>query len=107
MLPKSRRPIHPGQILREEYLEPLQMTQEQLGKALGITRVRVNEIVLGKRKITTDTAYRLARFFSTSVDFWLNLQRRVDLFDTLQGKEREYENISPLASKNQDFSPSY
>jgi addiction module HigA family antidote len=97
MLPKNRRPIHPGEILREEYLEPLQMTQEQLARSLGITRLRVNEIILGKCAVTPDTAYRFAKFFNTSVEFWLNMQQRVDLWDTLKGHEEEYQKIQPLS----------
>ena len=93
MLPKNRRPIHPGEILREEYLEPLHMTQQQLADSLGITRVRINEIILGKRSITPDTAFRLSKFFNTTPDFWLNLQNNVDMWDTLQLHQTDYDKI--------------
>ena len=66
MLPKNRRPTHPGEILRYEFLEPLNLTQQQLADAIGVTRVRINELVLGKRSITPDTAFRLAKFFNTT-----------------------------------------
>jgi addiction module HigA family antidote len=96
MLPKNRRPTHPGKILREEYLEPLEMTQQQLADALGITRVRINEIILGKRSITPDTAFRLSKYFNTTPDFWLNLQQNIDMWDTLQVNKSDYDRIKSL-----------
>jgi addiction module HigA family antidote len=68
------RPIHPGEILREEYLEPLEMSVNALSKALHVPPTRMNEIVRENRGITADTAMRLARYFGTSERFWLNLQ---------------------------------
>ncbi|MDQ7727298.1 HigA family addiction module antitoxin [Halomonas sp. SpR8] len=68
------RPIHPGEILREEYLEPLEMSVNALSKALHVPATRMNEIVRENRGITADTAMRLARYFGTSERFWLNLQ---------------------------------
>jgi len=97
MLPKNRKPTLPGEILKYEFLEPLNMTQQQLADSLGITRVRVNEIISGKRSITPDTAFRLAKYFNTSPDFWLNLQLNVDMWDTLQQHSREYEQIESIA----------
>jgi len=96
MLPKSRRPTQPGEIIRHEFLEPHKMTQQQLADAIGVTRVRINEIILGKRSITPDTAYRLARFFETTPEFWMNLQRNVDMWDTLQAHGKEYEKIGSV-----------
>ncbi len=96
MLPKHRRPTPPGEILKYEFLEPLGMTQLQLATAIGITRVRVNEIILGKRSITTDTAFRLAQYFNTTPDFWLGLQMDVDMWDTLQRNAGEYKKIPPV-----------
>jgi addiction module HigA family antidote len=96
MLPKKRRPTPPGEILRFEFLEPLGMTQKQLADALGITRIRVNEILLGKRAITLDTAFRLARCFNTTAEFWLGLQMDLNMWDTLQARGAEYEKIQPL-----------
>jgi addiction module HigA family antidote len=85
MLPKNRRPIHPGEIIRFEYLEPLNLSQQKLADAIGVTRVRINEIILGKRSVTPDTAFRLAKFFNTTPDFWINLQMNVDMWDTIRG----------------------
>ena len=79
MLPKNRIPTHPGEILLEEFLKPLGLSQNRLARHLGVPPRRVNEIVLGKRSITPDTALRLARYFGTSERFWLNLQARFDL----------------------------
>ncbi len=97
MLPKNRRPTHPGEIIRHEFLEPHKMTQQQLADAIGVTRVRINEIILGKRSVTPDTAYRLARFFKTTPEFWMNLQRNVDMWDTLQTHGQEYDKIGSVA----------
>jgi antitoxin HigA-1 len=72
-------PIHPGEVLMLEYLQPLGVTQHRLAVALGVPPRRINEIVHGKRRITTDTALRLARYFGTSERFWLNLQARYDI----------------------------
>lgn len=72
-------PIHPGEILMEEFLEPLHVSQNRLAVAIGVPPRRINEIVHGKRRITADTALRLARYFGTTDRFWLNLQVRYDL----------------------------
>jgi addiction module HigA family antidote len=96
MLPKQRRPAHPGEILRYEFLEPLKLTQMRLARAIGISRVRINEIILGKRSITPDTAFRLAKYFKTAPEFWINLQMNVDMWDTLQSHQNEYEQIGSL-----------
>jgi antitoxin HigA-1 len=98
MTTATMSPIHPGEILAEEYLGPLGVTQHRLAVSIGVPPRRINEIVHGKRRISADTALRLARFFGTSERFWMNLQGRYDLeierdrlADTLDG-------ISPLAS---------
>ena len=72
-------PIHPGEILDEEFLAPLKISQYRLAKAIKVPPRRINEIVHGTRSITADTALRLARYFGTSERFWLNLQARYDL----------------------------
>ena len=72
-------PAHPGEILLEEFLMPLAVSQYQLAKEIGVPARRVNEIVHGQRRISADTALRLARFFGTSERFWINLQSRYDL----------------------------
>jgi addiction module HigA family antidote len=79
MAKKMMDPIHPGEILMEEFLEPLGVSQYRLAKDISVPPRRINEIVHGKRSITADTALRLARFFGTTERFWLNLQVRYDL----------------------------
>ena len=72
-------PVHPGEILLEEFLQPLAVSQYQLAKEISVPARRINEIVHGQRRISADTALRLARFFGTSERFWINLQSRYDL----------------------------
>jgi addiction module HigA family antidote len=72
-------PIHPGEILLEEFLEPMDISQYRLAKAIGVPPRRINKIVQGKRAISADTALRLSRYFGLSERFWLNLQTRYDL----------------------------
>ena len=79
MVAKKLAPIHPGEILQAEFLEPMGLSQNQLARGLGVPPRRINEIVLRKRRITADTALRLARFFKMSPDFWLGLQMDYDL----------------------------
>ena len=91
-------PVHPGEVLAEEYLAPLGVTQHKLAVAIGVPPRRINEIVHGTRRITADTALRLARYFGTSERFWMNLQGRYDLElerDRLAG---DLDRIHPLAS---------
>ncbi len=79
MLDKKLPPIHPGEILMEEFLQPMGISQYRLSKDISVPPRRINEIVHGKRSITADTALRLGRFFGMSAQFWLNLQSRYDL----------------------------
>ena len=79
MARKKLPPTTPGEVLREEFLKPLEVSQYQLAKDVGVPPRRINEIVLGKRAVTADTALRLARYFGTSERFWLNIQTRHDL----------------------------
>ncbi len=79
MARKAHAPIHPGEILLEEFLEPMELSQYRLAKDISVPARRINEIVHGKRGITADTALRLARYFGTSERFWMNLQTRYDL----------------------------
>jgi addiction module HigA family antidote len=72
-------PVHPGEILLEEFLKPLEVSQYQLAKEISVPARRINEIVHGQRRISADTALRLARYFGTSERFWMNLQTRYDL----------------------------
>jgi antitoxin HigA-1 len=95
MLPRKRRPTPPGEILALEFMAPLGLTQKKLAEQLGIPRVRISEIIRGRRAISPDTACRLARFFDTTPDFWLGLQIDVILWDTWQAHKAEYDKISP------------
>jgi len=79
MARKAHPPIHPGEILLEEFLEPMELSQYRLAKDISVPARRINEIVHGKRGITADTALRLSRYFGTSERFWMNLQIRHDL----------------------------
>ena len=76
---KTHDPIHPGEILLEEFLDPMELSQYRLAKDISVPARRINEIVHGKRAITADTALRLARYFGTTERFWMNLQIRFDL----------------------------
>ena len=76
---RKMTPIHAGEILLEEFMKPLGLSQNALAKALSVTPRRINEIVNAKRSITADTALRLAKFFGNSAEFWMNLQNRYDL----------------------------
>jgi len=79
MAPKKLEPIHPGEILTEEFLGPLEISQYRLAKDISVPARRINEIVQGKRGISADTALRLATYFGTSERFWINLQSHYDL----------------------------
>lgn len=79
MAPKKLAPVHAGEILLEEFLAPMEISQYRLAKDISVSARRINEIVHGKRAISADTALRLARYFGTSERFWLNLQARFDL----------------------------
>jgi antitoxin HigA-1 len=76
---KKIKPIHPGEILAEEFLDPMQISQYRLAKSIKVSPRRINEIVHGTRSITANTALRLAKFFGSSPEFWLNLQSHYDL----------------------------
>lgn len=78
-MPRKLAPIHPGEVLLADFLEPLEITQYRLAQGLSVPARRINEIIHGKRSISADTALRLARFFGTSDQFWLNLQAWYDL----------------------------
>lgn len=97
MAPRRMPPIHPGEILLKEFLEPLEISQYRVAKDISVPPRRINEIVHGRRGITADTALRLARYFGTTDRFWLNLQTRYDLEvekDRLKGRlEREVSQL--------------
>ena len=95
---KSLAPVHPGEILLEEFIEPLDITQYRVAKATGVPPRRINEIVHGKRAVSADTALRLAKYFGTTPEFWLNLQARFDLEKARDRSGDEIEaDIVPLA----------
>ena len=79
-VPTHRKPTHPGEMLLEEFLEPMGLTQRELADAIEVPYQRVNEIVNGRRGVTPSTALRLSTYFGTSTDFWMNLQLRCDLY---------------------------
>ncbi len=91
-------PIHPGEILLEEFLKPMNLSQYRLAKDIHVPPRRINEIVKGKRAITTDTALRLSRFFGTSEGFWLGLQSDYDLENTREALWAEMDRIKPLSA---------
>jgi addiction module HigA family antidote len=92
-IPTSREPTHPGEMLAEEFLKPMQITQRELANAIHVPYQRVNELVNKKRGVTPSTALRLSRFFDVSADFWLTLQIRWDLYKAKQQEEQELEEI--------------
>ena len=79
-VPTHRRPTHPGEMLLEEFLDPMELTQRDLADAIAVPYQRINEIVNGRRGVTPSTALRLSTYFGTSTDFWMNLQLRWDLY---------------------------
>ena len=85
--------IHPGEVLKEEFLVPLKISAYRLAKELVIPETRISEIIRGRRAITADTAIRLSRFFGTSAEFWLNLQNSYDLEEIKRKKAEEYDHI--------------
>ena len=91
-------PVHPGEILLEEFLQPLGVSQYRLAKAVGVPARRINEIVHGQRRITADTALRLSRYFGTSERFWLNLQARYDLENEKDRLGAALDGIRPLSA---------
>ena len=88
--------IHPGEILNEDFLGPLGVSQYRLAQAVSVPPRRINEIVHGKRAISADTALRLARFFGTTPDFWVNLQAQYDLRQAEKSLKRVMDKIEPL-----------
>ena len=89
--------IHPGEILKCEFLEPLEITDYALAKAIGVQQTRISMIVKGERSITVDTALRLGRFFNTSPEFWMNLQNRYDRLTLEEQYGEEFNRIRPCS----------
>ncbi|MBI2819145.1 MAG: HigA family addiction module antidote protein [Acidobacteria bacterium] len=92
--------IHPGEILREEFLKPMKLTSYELARQLRVPAPRIHDIVLEKRRITADTAVRLAKFFGTSEQFWMNLQASYELRQVKKQLARELRQIAPRRVRN-------
>jgi len=98
-IPTSRKPTHPGEMLLEEFLKPMGITQKELATSIHVPYQRINEIINQKRGITPSTALRLAKFFGMSEDFWLNLQLRCDLYQAKQIEAEELKQIHVFTAK--------
>lgn len=94
-VPTERVPTHPGEMLLEEFLLPMGLTQRELADAIHVPYQRINEIIHGRRGMTPSTALRLAKFFGMSASFWLNLQLRWDLYFAQQEEEASLDTIQP------------
>ena len=99
MIEQKMAPIHPGEVLYEDFMKPLSLSQNRIGRELGVSPRRINEIIHGKRGVTADTALRLGRYFGTTPEYWMNLQVRYDLEtakDSLEGSITK--EIRPISS---------
>ena len=94
-VPTDREPTHPGEMLLQEFLLPLGLTQRELATAIRVPFQRVNEVARGRRGVTPSTALRLSKFFGTSPDFWLNLQLRWDLYHAQRAEAEQIDSIQP------------
>jgi addiction module HigA family antidote len=94
-IPTHRAPTHPGEMLVEEFLTPMGITQRELADAIHVPYQRINEIVNGRRGMTPSTALRLGKFFGMSADFWMNGQQHWDLYWTQQAEQAELKSIRP------------
>ncbi len=101
-IPTHRAPTHPGEMLLEEFLTPMGLTQRDLAQAIHVPYQRINEIINGRRGITASTALRLAKFFGGSADFWLNLQLRWDLYFARQAETNELKAIKSYSLLQHD-----
>jgi len=102
-IPTHRTPTHPGEMLLEEFLKPMDLTQRQLAEAIHVPYQRINELINGRRGMTPSTALRLAKFFGVSPDFWMNLQLRWDLYFAQRSENDELRNIKPLSTPRDGF----
>ena len=93
----KRRPTHPGEILREDFLPDYELTTSGLATAIGVSRQSINELLRERRAVSPEMALRLARFFGNSPEFWLNAQRAVDLWDAAQAIEKDICKIRPIS----------
>ena len=102
-IPTHRQPTHPGEMLLEEFLRPMELTQRELATAVHVPYQRINELVNGKRGMTSSTALRLAKFFNVSPGFWMNLQLRWDLYHAQQREFEQLEIIQPYEHMEMAF----
>jgi addiction module HigA family antidote len=100
-IPTHRSPTHPGEMLSEEFLKPMGLTQRQLADSIHVPYQRINEIVNGRRGVSPSTALRLSKFFGVSPDFWLNLQLRWDLYFAQQVEADELNLINPVSNQSE------
>jgi antitoxin HigA-1 len=97
MTKRTLSPIHPGEILLEEFLKPMKISQYKLAKDLHVTPIRISQIVHGKRSISADTAIRLGRYFKMEAEFWMNLQTSYDLEKAMiQSRRKIYQEVKPM-----------
>jgi len=98
-IPTHREPTHPGEMLLEEFLIPMEITEEKLANAINVPYQQLTEIINKKKEITPSIALRLSKFFGMSADFWISLQLRWDLFKTKKEEEKELESIQSLVQR--------
>ncbi|MGA7278146.1 MAG: HigA family addiction module antitoxin [Desulfocapsaceae bacterium] len=97
-LPRNRPPTHPGEMLLEEFVKPLDLTQAELARRLNVSYPRLNELIKGKRSVTPDTALRLSRVLGMSADFWLGLQQDWDLWHAMNSREaKQINRLKPIS----------
>jgi antitoxin HigA-1 len=97
-IPTHRTPTHPGEMLFEEFLKPMGLTQRELADAIHVPYQRINEIINARRGMTPSTALRLSKFFGVTPDFWMNLQLRWDLYFAQKAESDELRNIKPIST---------
>ena len=98
-IPTHRAPTHPGEMLLEEFLTPMGLTQRNLADSIHVPYQRINEIINGRRGVTPSTALMLSKFFGVTPDFWMNLQLRWDLYFARQSEADELETIKPVSAQ--------
>lgn len=103
-MPRKRPPTHPGEMLLEEFIKPLDITQTELARLLEVSYPRLNEIIKGRRSVTPDTALRLSRVVGMSADFWLGLQQDWDLWHAMNSPEaKQIKRLKPLSKDRGSF----
>ena len=101
--PRKRPPTHPGEMLFEEFVKPLELTQSELARRLGVSYPRLNEVIKGRRSVTPDTALRLSRVLGMSADFWLGLQQDWDLWHAMNSSEAKgISRLKPISHNRQN-----